>query len=129
MVGLYTSYATPIFLRVTSGREKLVPGPFTLGRWYLPVGSVAVAWVAFIVVLLCFPSSQTTNAVEMSESNRYCKHDGRHLISVDVIRSSDYASVIVLAVFIFAAASWLLSARKWFVGPLPNIDTIDDKIA
>ena len=69
VVGLYTSYATPIFLRVTSGRDKLVPGPFTLGRWYLPVGSVAIAWVAFIVVLLCFPSSQTTNAVEMSELN------------------------------------------------------------
>lgn len=127
MVGLYTSYATPIFLRVTSGRDKLVPGPFTLGWWYLPVGSVAVAWVAFIVVLLCFPSSQTTNAVEMSELNRYSKHDVT--IDVDVFRSSDYASVIVLAVFIFAAASWLLSARKWFVGPLPNINTIEHKTA
>ncbi|RDX46596.1 hypothetical protein OH76DRAFT_1443121 [Lentinus brumalis] len=98
VIGLYTSYATPIFLRVTSGREKLVPGPFSLGRWYMPVGSVAVIWVAFIVVLLSFPSSQTTTPVQMN-----------------------YASVIVLAVFIFAAASWILSARKWFVGPLPNI--------
>ena len=39
----------------------------------------------------------------------------------------DYASVIVLAVFIFAAASWMLSARKWFVGPLPNINVIEYK--
>ncbi len=68
VIGLYTSYATPIFLRVTSGREKLVPGPFSLGRWYMPIGSVAVAWVAFIVVLLSFPSSQTTTPVQMSMS-------------------------------------------------------------
>ena len=67
MIGLYTSYATPIFLRITSGRDKLVPGPFTLGNWYLPIGTISVIWVAFVVVLLSFPSSQTTNAVEMSE--------------------------------------------------------------
>ena len=40
---------------------------------------------------------------------------------------ADYAAVIVLAVFIFAAASWMLSARKWFVGPLPNVDGIHMK--
>lgn len=99
VIGLYTSYATPIFLRVTSGRQKLVPGPFSLGKWYMPIGSVAVAWVAFIVVLLSFPPDQKTNAREMN-----------------------YAAVIILAVFIFASGSWLLSARRWFVGPLPNID-------
>ncbi|KAI0330851.1 amino acid transporter [Cubamyces sp. BRFM 1775] len=102
VIGLYTSYATPIFLRITSGREKLVPGPFTLGRWFMPTGIIAVAWVAFIVVLLCFPSSQTTNAGEMN-----------------------YAPVIVLAVFAFAGGSWVFSARRWFTGPLPNIDAAD----
>ncbi|EIW52380.1 amino acid transporter [Trametes versicolor FP-101664 SS1] len=99
VVGLYTSYATPIFLRITSGRDKLVPGPFSLGRWYMPIGAVSVVWVSFIVVLLCFPPSQRVNAAEMN-----------------------YASVIVLAVFVFAGGSWVLSARKWFVGPLPNVD-------
>ncbi|KAH9850200.1 amino acid transporter [Lenzites betulinus] len=99
VIGLYTSYATPIFLRVTSGRHKLVPGPFSLGRWSTLIGSIAIAWVAFIVVLLCFPPSQTTTAAEMN-----------------------YAPVIVLAVFIFAGGSWVVSARRWFVGPLPNID-------
>ncbi|OSC97992.1 amino acid transporter [Trametes coccinea BRFM310] len=98
VIGLYTSYATPIFLRITSGRRKLVPGPFSLGKWCMPIGAVSVLWVAFVVLLLSFPPSQTTNAVQMN-----------------------YASVIVLAVFIFAGCSWLFSARKWFVGPLPNI--------
>ena len=66
VIGLYTSYAAPIFLRITSGRDKLKPGPFTLGRWAVPVGAIAVAWVAFIVVVLFFPPGQTINAQEMS---------------------------------------------------------------
>ena len=36
----------------------------------MPVGIVAVSWVAFIVVLLLFPSSQTTTAQGMSEYGR-----------------------------------------------------------
>ncbi|KAH9977683.1 amino acid transporter [Lactifluus volemus] len=72
VIGLYTSYAAPIFLRVTSGRDKLIPGTFSLGRWFLPIGVVAVAW------------------------------------------NMNYAVVIIMAVFIYAALSWVLSARKWF---------------
>ena len=71
MIGLYVSYATPIFLRITSGRDKLVPGPFTLGKWYLPIGIVAVAWVSFICVLLMFPPEQTVTAPEMSQFISY----------------------------------------------------------
>ena len=66
VIGLYVSYVTPIFLRITSGRDKLKPGPFSLGRWYLPIGTIAVAWVCFIVVLLFFPASSTTSAATMS---------------------------------------------------------------
>lgn len=99
VIGLYVSYATPIFLRITSGRDKLVPGPFSLGRWYMPIGIIAVAWVLFIVVLLVFPPTQTTTAVGMN-----------------------YAVVIIMGVFFFASISWVVSAHKWFHGPIKNID-------
>jgi hypothetical protein len=66
VIGLYVSYATPIFLRITSGRDKFVPGTFSLGRWYMPIGIIAVAWVSFIVILLVFPASQTATAQGMS---------------------------------------------------------------
>jgi hypothetical protein len=33
----------------------------------------------------------------------------------------DYAVVIVLAVFMLSALSWITSAHKWFHGPVPNI--------
>ncbi|KAF9233865.1 amino acid/polyamine transporter I [Melanogaster broomeanus] len=99
VIGLYVSYATPIFLRITSGRNKLVPGSFTLGKWYMPVGIVAVSWVCFIVVLLFFPSFETVTAQEMN-----------------------YSVVIIMGVFAFAAISWVVDAHKWFHGPIRNID-------
>jgi len=98
VIGLYTSYVTPIFLRITFGRDKLVPGSFTLGRWFLPIGAIAVAWVTFINVLLVFPTVRPTTAKNMN-----------------------YAVVIIMSVFIYAALSWLVSARKWFTGPVRNL--------
>ncbi|KAH9939389.1 amino acid transporter [Epithele typhae] len=99
VIALYISYATPIFLRITSGREKLVPGPFSLGKWYLPLGIVAVCWVSFIAVLLMFPP-----AVDPSPSDM------------------NYAVVIIGAVFVLAGLSWVLSARKWFTGPVRTVE-------
>jgi len=99
VIGLYTSYAAPIFLRITSGRDKFVPGPFTLGRWYFPLGIIAVAWVSFIVILLMFPSSSAARAPNMN-----------------------YAVLIIGAVFVFAGSWWLISARKWFTGPIKTIE-------
>ncbi|KAH7890929.1 amino acid/polyamine transporter I [Phlebopus sp. FC_14] len=99
VIGLYVSYATPIFLRITSGRDKLVPGTFSLGKWYMPIGIVAVSWVSFIVVLLLFPAFQTVTAPEMN-----------------------YAVVIIMGVFVFASVSWIVSAHKWFHGPIKNIE-------
>jgi hypothetical protein len=34
---------------------------------------------------------------------------------------SDYAVVLIGAVFIFSSASWVFSARKWFKGPVSNV--------
>ncbi|EGN97033.1 hypothetical protein SERLA73DRAFT_185320 [Serpula lacrymans var. lacrymans S7.3] len=107
VIGLYTSYAAPIFLRITSGRDKLVPGTFSLGKWYMPVGVVAVSWVAFIIVLLLFPPSQVVTSPDMN-----------------------YAVVIIMGVFMFASISWVVSARHWFHGPISNINdksSLDEK--
>lgn len=98
VIGLYTSYAAPIFLRITSGRDKLVPGSFSLGSWFVPIGAIAVAWVTFIDVLLIFPTVRPTTANNMN-----------------------YAVVIIMSVFIYASLSWIISARKWFTGPVRNI--------
>ncbi|ESK86661.1 apc amino acid permease [Moniliophthora roreri MCA 2997] len=105
VTGLYTSYTVPILVSVIGGRDRMVPGPFNLGRWSKPVGAIAVSWVSFIVVLLLFPSSQNPVAEDMN-----------------------YAIVIIGGVVVFASASWMLSARKWFHGPVKTVEeSISDK--
>ncbi|KAG0703807.1 amino acid transporter [Suillus ampliporus] len=99
VIGLYISYVTPIYCRVTWGKNKLQPGPFNLGWWSFPIGWIGIVWVAFMVVMMLFPSTQTAN-----------------------VQTMNYSVVIVMAVFIFAAGSWVFSARHWFTGPIPNID-------
>ncbi|KAG2155825.1 amino acid transporter [Suillus bovinus] len=103
VIGLYISYVTPIYCRVTWGKDKLQPGPFNLGWWSFPIGWIGIAWVAFMVVMLLFPYTQTAN-----------------------VETMNYSIVIVMAVFIFAGGSWIFSARHWFTGPIPNIDMQND---
>ncbi|KAF8555243.1 amino acid transporter [Imleria badia] len=98
VIGLYISYVTPIYLRITSGNDKFKPGPFHLGRWSRLIGATAVIWVAFMVVMLLFPWTQAPSPQTMN-----------------------YAVVIVLTIFLFASSSWIFSARHWFTGPIPNI--------
>ena len=44
-----------------------MPGPFTLGKWYIPLGIIAVAWVQFVTILLLFPGGTNPAPDEMSE--------------------------------------------------------------
>ncbi|TFK85161.1 amino acid transporter [Polyporus arcularius HHB13444] len=98
VIALYTSYNMPIILRLTSGRRTFVPGPFSLGRWYMPVGIVSITWTAFVIMLCLFPTNPNPNADTMN-----------------------YTVVVIMAVFLFASLSWIFSARKWFKGPVRNI--------
>ena len=54
VIGLYIAYVMPTFLRLRQGAD-FVPGPWNLGRWSRLVGTLAVAWVAFITVLFMLP--------------------------------------------------------------------------
>lgn len=50
-IGLYISYAVPIWCRLTVGRANFVPGPFFLGqKLSLFVHAVAICWVILICV-------------------------------------------------------------------------------
>jgi amino acid permease (GABA permease) len=93
VIGLYIAYVLPTFLRLRKG-EEFVRGPWHLGRWSRPVGTVAVVWVCVITVLFMLPQASP------------------------VTRDSfNYAPVAVLVVLGFAGIWWLVSARNWFTGP------------
>ncbi|XP_077219841.1 bidirectional amino acid transporter 1 isoform X2 [Tasmannia lanceolata] len=99
-IGLYIAYALPIFFRVTLARKSFVPGPFSLGRYGVIVGWIAVLWVATISVLFSLP------------------------VAYPITKNSlNYTPVAVGGLLILTVSSWILSARHWFKGPVTNIDT------
>lgn len=93
VIGLYIAYVTPVFLRLRAG-DSFERGPWHLGRWSRPVGIIAVVWVLFVSIVFMLP--------QYSPVNR---------------DTFNYAPVAVGVVIAFAGIWWLVSARKWFIGP------------
>jgi amino acid transporter len=100
-IGLYIAYALPIYLRLREG-DAWEPGEWNLGRWYRPIGIIACIWVAFISVLFVLPITPTGIPF---------KH-GFTWVSVN------YALIAVAGTLLLTGGWWLLSARKWFKGPI-----------
>jgi amino acid transporter len=94
VIGLYIAYGIPILLRLLAG-SRFQPGPWQLGRWSRPVGTIAVIWIAFISILFVLPQAAPGNTVQ----------------------TFNYAIVAVAVVLVGTGAWWLLSARNWFKGP------------
>jgi amino acid transporter len=98
-IGLYISYGIPILIGLIYHREfNTRKGPFDLGVFSRPVAFTAVAWIAFITIIFCLP---TANPVTSQTIN--------------------YTVVAVGIIAFGSCGLWLLSARKWFVGPQREI--------
>ncbi|MCJ1381115.1 hypothetical protein MMC17_004224 [Xylographa soralifera] len=99
-IGLYISYGIPILIGLIypSGFKK---GPFNLKMFSRPVALVAVLWIGFITIIFCLP---TQNPVSSQTLN--------------------YTIVAVGIIAIGALGSWFLTARKWFTGPIRQIEMV-----
>jgi amino acid transporter len=55
--GFYIAFAFPIFAALLMRLRKtpFEPGPFSLGRWGLPVAAVASAWIVFELINIAWP--------------------------------------------------------------------------
>jgi amino acid permease (GABA permease) len=92
-IGLYIAYGIPILLRLRAG-DSFQRGPWHLGRWSRPVGTIAVIWIGFIAILFILPQ-----------------------VFPITILNFNYAIVAVGVVVLGTGASWIFSARHWFKGP------------
>jgi hypothetical protein len=71
-----------------------------------PIGIIGVLWISFITIVFCLP---TTNPVNSQTLN--------------------YTAVAVGIIGFFAVGAWLLSARKWFTGPIRQVEVrVGDEI-
>lgn len=99
-IGLYISYGIPILIGLIYFKDfNARKGPFNLGLLSRPIAFVAVSWIGFITIIFCLP---TTNPVTSQTIN--------------------YTVVAVGIIAIFSLTAWVLWARKWFVGPLKEIE-------
>lgn len=87
---LDVSYAIVIFARNFYAAEIVFrPGPYVLGWAQKPLNYVSCTWVAFISVVLLFPTVRPVDAVNMN-----------------------YAVVVAAAIAVFALGWWYAGARK-----------------
>src|SRR5690606_9895603 len=93
VVGLFLAYAAPVYLRLR--RSDFQPGPWHLGRWGKPVGTVAVAWIVVSNVLFMLP----------------------HAAPITV-QTFNYAPIALAVVLVVATAWWFATARRRFQGPV-----------
>ena len=96
----FLSTAIPTALRVTIARKTFIPGPWSLGRWAVPVGWISVIFVTFIFFVLVFPPEYPIKA-DWSNFN--------------------FAPLVIGGVLVFVNLWWLVAARKRFRGRLRNI--------
>ena len=96
VIGLYIAYAVPVFLRRRNPHFR--DGPWTLGRWSPLIGWIAVVWVVFIVVLFMLPAYAPGSFGD---------------------NTFNYAPIAVVAVLLFATATWFAGGRQHFMKDVP----------
>ena len=99
-IGLYIAYAIPIFLRLRLG-DAWEPGEWNLGRWYKPIGTIAVIWVAFISVLFILPITPTGIPFK----------DGFTWLSFN------YAPIAVIGTLLLVGGWWVVFGEEVVQGP------------
>jgi amino acid transporter len=110
VIGLYIAFVLPIILRYRA-KENFERGAWHLGNHYKWIDPLAIGWIALICVLFLlplFPDGIPGNDAVV----------GSHfLINVNWV-DVNYAPLTVGGAFLFFGGWWVLSANKWFKGPV-----------
>jgi amino acid transporter len=101
VIGLYIAYGIPIFLRWRAG-DSFEVGAWTLGRHYKWINPIAFCWIVLIAILFLMPVVPTGIPW----------HSG---FDWNVV---NYAPITVGGVLVIVGVWWVLSAHRWFVGPV-----------
>ncbi|KAJ6111461.1 hypothetical protein N7523_007522 [Penicillium sp. IBT 18751x] len=65
-IALTISYAMPILALLIVGREKLVPGPFQLGRWGSWVNWISIVYCVITTIFFLFPGAPNPAPADMN---------------------------------------------------------------
>jgi amino acid transporter len=109
VIGLYIAFALPIILRIKAG-DRFEHGAWSLGRHYKWISPLAVAWIALVCIIFLLPFSP--KGIFGAEDFDWA------LVN--------YAPLTVGGALILFGGWFLLSARKWFTGPVREAETEDE---
>ncbi|CAN0917497.1 Uncharacterized amino-acid permease C15C4.04c [Linum grandiflorum] len=98
-IGWVGGYAVPIFARMVMDEKNFKAGPFYLGKARRPVCFVAFTWICYTCCVFLLPTL--------------------YPITWDTFNYAPVALGIGLGLIMLW---WVLDARKWFKGPVRNID-------
>jgi choline transport protein len=105
IVFLQTSCVIPQAILLYRGRDRVLPPRhFDLGRLGTPINAIAIAWVAFLDVLYCFPTSLPVSPQNMS-----------------------YVSVVSAALVLFVVLLWFTTKRGVFTGPKIDLALLTER--
>lgn len=93
VISINVSYSLPFLCRLIWSRNTMPKGPFSLGKWGVPLNIISIIWACFFGIILCLPSVSPVDATSMN-----------------------WASLMIGAVMIFAVAFWFISGRRKFAG-------------
>lgn len=105
VIGLYSSFAIPIWLRWKKG-DAFEPGEWNNGKKYKWMNLIAVAEIVIVSLFLMMPF--VPGAVPFSDEFSW--------------KYVNYAPIVTIGAVILLAIWWNVSAKKWFKGPIRNID-------
>ncbi|KAK5174310.1 GABA/polyamine transporter [Saxophila tyrrhenica] len=97
----FVAFTLPIFIRVFFVGNRFRPGPWNLGRYSIPIGVVASAFVILMVPILCLPSV-TGSDLDATTMN--------------------YTALVYGGPMLGVLVWWVVDARKWFKGPKVNLE-------
>jgi amino acid transporter len=101
VIALYLAFIIPVILRLRQG-DRFQHGAWSLGRHYKWIDGIAIVWVALITVVFLLPPYKSSVPWE----------DGFSW------EAANYAPVLMGGAIILFGGWYVLSAKKWFTGPV-----------
>ena len=101
VIGLYIAFILPVILRLRLG-DRFEQGAWSLGRHYKWIDAIAILWVVFIVVIFLLPPYKSS--VPWADEFSW--------------EALNYAPILVGGALLLFGGWYILSARKWFKGPV-----------
>jgi len=99
--GLYIAFILPVFLRYRQG-SGFQHGAWSLGNHYKWINPIAMVWVAFISVVFMLPTGP--GGIPWNTAWSW--------------NLANYAPATIVGAFVLFGGWWVLSASKWFKGPV-----------